>query len=64
MRYIVAAVLSVAATIGGTVYSVHTYDTRQASTQTVRDYDDGFTDGVCAGSVTVAVRDYRFNCSK
>lgn len=47
---------------GGSAVTMHSYDARNAAQTSVRDYNDGFVDGVCTGSHTVAFADYGQTC--
>lgn len=63
MRYFIAAAVSIAAIIG-TGVAVHDHDAHELNQQIVINYNAGFLDGVCTGSVTIALRDYHYPCQQ
>jgi hypothetical protein len=46
----------------GTGYAVHRSDQQTLNTQIVQNYNGGFVDGMCAGSPSVAEKQYHFTC--
>lgn len=64
MRKIIAAISLSVLIMSGTAYGVHAYDTRNADSATVTNYNDGFITGTCAASPTVAHDSYNFTCEE
>lgn len=66
IRKALCAVLTAVLLSAGTATLTHILDTRTAAQRAARaqvtDYNDGFTDGVCTGSPTVARIEYGITC--
>ena len=62
MRTRVAYAITALLLSTGVGYTVHFLDTVHAYQQSVTDYNDGFTDGVCTGSQRTATDAYGINC--
>lgn len=65
-RILLTALLTAALTSAGTGLAIHAHDAREAAqradTAQVQNYNDGFEDGVCAGSARTAHDAYGFTC--
>jgi hypothetical protein len=62
MRTRIAYALTALLLSTGVGYTVHAVDSHNATQTSVSTFNDGFLDGVCAGSPTVAQADYGTDC--
>jgi ABC-type sugar transport system substrate-binding protein len=65
-RHLATVIIALVAALGaatGSAYAVHAADTSHAVRQSVTDFNDGFTDGVCTGSERTAHDAYGINCT-